>query len=207
MKKTRAKKGLSKGPRAILSNPEISFVGSYSNMAGGFDLFEMGSVRRIQRVVKRSDFLQTYCIDITSMFELTNAQQVLLKAMLGQKEFFDVFKWTEEVKVALSTETGISVVHVDGCFRSLVNHKKLIRLIKRGTYRFNTEFLFTPAEVKNADFLGMNLTYVFENEGEKLIENHGKRVTIEHINALIEIHNQQNAREKQIKNLFEDERK
>ena len=200
MIKPRAKTGVKNAARVIPDKRELLFVGSISNLTGGFDLYEAGSVRRIQRNIKRENFTKWYLEDLGALFNLTNGQKILLNYMLGQKQFFNVFEWDENMKVRIAAATKFSVSHIENTFWKFTT-KKLFVKIKMMHYRFNTEFVFAPNEVANADFLGYHLTYVFDDEKEAVIVKDKSKITMDDINAMIEIYKKQEEREKQINEL------
>jgi len=192
-------------PKSILwDRPNITFSGTISNLHGGFDIFEMGSIRQFQRNLKREDFTKQYLSDIASTFKLVSGQEIVLKAMLEDKRFFSIFKWTPELKVMLSEKTKLSIVTINDYFHSFVHRKKLIKQVKRYSYTFNSEFVFNPKEIENADFLGMHITYVFDRSEETVITPgaHGKRdVTLEDIENLMEVYRKQEAFKKKAKDI------
>lgn len=194
-----------KPPVSIWDKQEFSFTGSISNINGSLNFFSLGSIRRMERKIKREEFIPQYVNDISAMFCLNDGQATLLKHFLTHKEFSQTFRYNPTARVEWANAVGLSSQTAHQYFRSLVSAKRLIKKLKRGYYRLNPEFIFHPSEIGSADFLSLHISYVFEQEPGTVLVNEKSKVTLEHINQMIELLRKQQEDEKKIQNLFLDE--
>lgn len=144
---------------------EFSFIGSISNITGALSMFEMGSIRRISKTIKREEFLDEYMADISSLYGINEGQAKLLKYLLSNARYHSVFRFDEEVNAKWAEATGMKATTVKDYFRSLVSRKRLIVKLKAMSYRINNEFLFHPSEMRVADFLSVHISYHFSDTG------------------------------------------
>lgn len=193
------------GPAAsIWDKQEFTFTGNISNISGSMNFFSLGSIRRIEKKIKREDFVKQYVNDISAMFGLNDGQEILLKHFLSHKEFSQTFRYNETSRVEWANAIGLSSQTAHQYFRSLVSAKRLIKKLKRGYYRLNPEFIFHPSEAASADFLSLHISYVFEQEPGTVLVNEKSKVTLEHINQLLELYRKQQEDEKKIQNMFDN---
>lgn len=196
-----------KPQHSIWDKHELVFMGNISNITGAMNFFELGSIRRIERKVKREDFIEQYVTDISAMFLLNDGQVALLKHFLSHQEFSQAFRYNETTRVEWANAVGLTSQTAHQYFRSLVSAKRLIKKLKRGHYRLNPEFIFHPSEIASADFLSLHISYNFEHEPGTVVVNEKSKVTLEHINQLLELYRKQQEDEKKIQSMFEGEDK
>lgn len=175
-----------------------------TNLSGMMCLDELGSIRRLSRPVNRSNFNERYLQDITSFFDLASGQVKVLKYMLSSNKYKRVFKYDELMRIDIAEACDMSPTTVSEYFKSLANTKKLITKVRYKQYKLNDEFLFHQSEIDNADFLGIQVNYVFDKQEEVVLSEPGQpKVTMEMINKLIEMYNKQEEKEKQAKGIIE----
>lgn len=198
----RKKTGISPEHKLIhTKRPEWVFAGGISNITGGFDLFELGSMRRVRRTIRRENFLEEYIHDVAGLFDLNDGQQKLLKMFLSKMAFAGEFDYNAEVRATWAEALEMSVNTVEMYFRSLCSMKGLVIKVRKERYRLNREMLFMPGEIKNADFLSFHITYEFERDGEKALGQEHPEVTMETINKMIEVFNARTAADKKLNKL------
>lgn len=192
---------------ALRLRQEWAFSGAVSNITGGFDMFELGSMRHLTREISKANFVDEYVRDLCGFFRLTESQAKVLKLMITDRYFLGDFKMNDEAMVNMADKTGLSPATIKECVWTLSSSKNLIKRKRLTMYSVNRDFLFNMAEIKNADFLSLHLTYKFKvDENHTVTTESGKEITLEHINGLLERYNEQETRKKQLLQMQELEK-
>lgn len=192
---------LLKVPSNVFDRQEFVFVGGISNITGAMSAYDLGSIRRIEKKIKREDFFTHYVQDLASLFQLNDGMISLLKLLLSDRKYYTLFRYNEVVRSEWSEALGLTAHTVELYFRSMVQKKKIIRKVRRGYYRISPDFFFHPHEVRNADFLSVHISYSFEGKVEQTVVQEKPKITLELINSMIEQFRKEQALEQQFNNL------
>lgn len=185
---------------------EWAFTGSISNITGGFDIGELGSVKRVKKSIKRDEFFDVFARDVARIYDLNQGQLDMLIYFIKNKEYHSVFMAGTGLYALLAEKCDLTPATAERYFSSMVNAKRIIRKMKGNKYRLNPEYMFTAHEAKVADFLTVHMTYHFlPEEGSNEVVQDKPRVTMQMIENLIEIYRNQQIRDKANNNLFPHE--
>lgn len=189
---------------AIFGEQELAFQGNISNITGQFSHGELGSVRRYVRHIDREKFTEQYAKDLAALLGLNEGQMEMLILMLTDKKFSGNFVYDENTRALFADKCSIKPSTVNQYFRGLVSAKKVVKKLKQGLYKVNEEFVFNAGERRAADFLAINITYVFPPSDDEEVVREKPKITLEDINMAIEIYNRQQKQENQVKAMFEN---